>query len=158
MGPYVLKNRGSDHSWASMAMFFVAIAVTVLASTWLICVFLEMVPAAFSKSRKLADAFDVNRWLFGIVFVAVCYGVAKGREFSLFRELRKLDADGIMCYLGAERVLRDSADPYLRRIINVNEEIAIAARRAPAQLYWLDGEMGINHSRPGSNSPRHPSA
>jgi Zn-dependent protease with chaperone function len=142
--PYVLKNRGSDQSWAWMALFFVAIAATVLASTWMVCVFLQMVPAAFSRSLTVASVFDINRWLFGVVLVAVCYGVARGREFSIFRELRKLDAHGIMCYVGAERVLRDGDDPHRRRVININEEIAIAAGHMPAQLYWLPGEKGIN--------------
>jgi Zn-dependent protease with chaperone function len=144
MRPYVLKNRGSDHSLVWMGVFFLAVVATVLGGSWSICVFLEMVPAAFSERITIADAFDVNPWLFGVVFIAVCYALFKGREVSIFSALRKLDAHGIMCYLGAERVAHDRDNLHLRRIININEEIAIAAGRAPAQLYLLWGEVGIN--------------
>ena len=75
MKAFVLPNRDRDDSASWMAGFVVAVIATVLASAYVVCVFLNMVPIAFSKSRQLGEAFSVAPWLYGIVLFLTGYVV-----------------------------------------------------------------------------------
>jgi Zn-dependent protease with chaperone function len=152
MRAFVLKDRGADFTVAWMAAFVVAVVVTVLACTWLTCVFLKIVPlmlmkqapGVFRQQHSLTEAFHVSPWLFGIVFFIITCFVLKMQESATFSRVRNLNTAGLMQYLGAIAIDPQEQNPYLRRLANVNEEIAIASGRLPARLYWLEGEEGIN--------------
>ncbi|HEX6637702.1 MAG TPA: M48 family metalloprotease [Steroidobacteraceae bacterium] len=144
MEPPVLRNRNRDHSLVWMGACFVAVFATVLICTWLICVFLQLMPALFLEGVTLVDARGVKPWLYAIVLFFVAYVISQTGQYSEFAALRRMNTHGIMRYVGAERVPFDSGDPHFRRLLNVNEEIAIAAGRTPVSLYWLPNEMAIN--------------
>lgn len=144
MKAFVLPNRDRDDSASWMAGFVVAVIATVLASAYVVCVFLNMVPIAFSKSRQLGEAFSVAPWLYGIVLFFTGYFVYQLQKQSPHSGLRKLSTSGLLQMLGVQSIDSRTDNPYLRRLVNINEEIAIAAGRHPAQLYWMEGEQGIN--------------
>jgi Zn-dependent protease with chaperone function len=144
MEPPVLKNRNRDHSLVWMGACLLAVVATVLACTWLICVILQLIPAFFIDGLTVAGAKGVNPWLYVSILIFMVYVIFQTGKYTGFAALRRLDTHGIMRYVGAERVPFDSGDPHFRRLLNVNEEIAIAAGRIPVSLYWLQKEMAIN--------------
>jgi Zn-dependent protease with chaperone function len=144
MAPPVLKNRNRDHSLVWIGACFLAVVGTLLFCSWLICVLIQLMPAFFFERWTLVDAREVNPWFFGTVLFFVIYMLSQTAQFSGFNELRRLDTRGLMRFVGAELVPCDSGDLYFRRLLNVNEEIAIAAGRTPLPLYHLPKEFAIN--------------
>jgi Zn-dependent protease with chaperone function len=75
----------------------------------------------------------------GLVIVAVMAWVSWSR-------IRELDGGGcaVMLGIGAREITADTTDPVHRRLINIVQEMAIAASVPVPDVYLLENEAGIN--------------
>src|SRR3990172_7628078 len=100
-------------------------------------------PAGGSDKRGLIAAFrSVPAWL----YVAGALGtlaVILGASFVQMAKLRE-GGEAIAAMVGARRVDPRSRDPLERRLLNVVEEMAIAAGTRVPKVYVMDDEPGIN--------------
>jgi len=64
---------------------------------------------------------------------------------SVLETLRlRAGGDEVAQMVGARLLVRDSADAYERRLLNIVEEMSIASGLAMPRVYLMDGELGIN--------------
>lgn len=82
-------------------------------------------------------------WFFLAVMVATLLVILVG-SFARMRELQKDGGDGLARSLGGVLVTEAGQDPLLRRLLNIVDEMAIAAGIPPPPVYVLVESAGIN--------------
>ncbi len=102
--------------------------------------------AAAQSEEMQAEAVDDPGWwqpeIFAIVAAGVAAVVGSG---SLYKTMQLSGGGGSLAeLLGGRIVLGDSPDPLDRRVLNVVEEMAIAAGTPVPPVYLLDRESSIN--------------
>jgi Zn-dependent protease with chaperone function len=124
---------------SGLLVFYFALAIlTLIGLTYLLAAFLFVyLPNDDERTRSLWDP-----WLLAVVVVVVLAVVGGG---SLLKTAQ-LAAGGkaVALMMGGREVPGDARDPQSRRLLNVVEEMAIAAGVAVPPVYLLPDEAGIN--------------
>ena len=112
---------------AALTMVLALLHVTVMTN-------IRMSPAYWYG--RFAGLFCVLATLVAVIVISV----------AVYRTLQALESGGIEVarQLGGTRVLTFGRDPEYQRLINVVEELSIAASTTVPKIFVLDGEMGIN--------------
>lgn len=131
---------------ARLVVLMLASFVATVAATYLaVIVFILGVNTGAPAEAPALVASRFAWWqpdLFAIVSAAVTLVIGGG---SLFKWLQLAGGGAKLAeMLGGRRLLPDSAEPVERRLLNVVEEMAIAAGTAVPPVYLLDHEAGIN--------------
>jgi Zn-dependent protease with chaperone function len=140
----VLKNKNRDDSaWWQIA-FWLALIATLVVSSYAICVSGRFVWWLFDSDMPFFDIL-IAPWVLFIPVTLLMGHVALGwRNISSFSR----DPSALFQYslkiLGAKPLPATNLDLHLRRLANVNEEIALASGCPPVELYVLEEEEGIN--------------
>lgn len=125
-----------------LAVIGVVLAVdAVIASVWVWSEY-ELVSTGSAKRDLIAAFRTVPVW----VHVSGALGtlaVILGASFVQMAKLRE-GGEAIAAMVGARRVDPGSRDPLERRLLNVVEEMAIAAGTRIPKVYVMDDEPGIN--------------
>ncbi|MBR6480298.1 MAG: hypothetical protein IKT12_01230, partial [Thermoguttaceae bacterium] len=115
--------------------------------------------SASSYSPPSSDPFDLTLYafrdplLFLIDLSAVTLIIGGGTLYKI-SELKRLDGDGIASHLGGKRLTKAPDVPWReRRLLNIVEEMAIAAGINTPNVYILRGEPSINAFAAGFSLP-----
>jgi len=124
----------------SRLVLLYALAVAgIVAAVYLVT---RLIFAGIGDTEGAADAGFWDPGLFGMVTVAVLMLVLTG---SLFKTMQLSKGGSVVARsLGGRPLAPDTRDADERRLLNVVEEMALAAGIAVPQVYLLDGEPGIN--------------
>ncbi len=114
---------------------------------------------ASSYSPPSSDPFDLTLYAFRdpllllIDLSAVTLIIGGGTLYKI-SELKRLDGDGIASHLGGKRLTKTPDVPWReRRLLNIVEEMAIAAGINTPNVYILRGEQSINAFAAGFSLP-----
>lgn len=150
----VLKNKNRDDSaWWQIA-FWLALVATIIANSYALCVSGRFVWWLFDSDMPFIDIFVAPWVLFIPVTLLLGYVALGWRKLSIFTGNPSALFQYSLKILGAKPLPEASRDLYLRRLVNVNEEIAIASSCPPVDLYVLENEEGINALTLGSTEIR----
>ncbi len=125
-----------------LIVYALAVGLVVVAITWIVVwVYLLFSTNVYSSQPYTARMFEHQ----GVVALTALAVLGIIGAAALHR-MAQLSAGGgaVATALGASRVTRESADPKRRRLLNVVEEMAIAAGIPVPEVYVLDQEGGIN--------------
>ncbi|MGE3822386.1 MAG: M48 family metallopeptidase, partial [Isosphaeraceae bacterium] len=120
-----------------LVLLFALSVVAIIAAIYAVATLLTMSAA---KGPQTVPAFDVGR--LGIVATAVLVVISGG---SLYKVWALSDGgDGVARMLGGRLISPSTDDPAERRLLNVVEEMALAAGTPVPPVYLLDEEPSIN--------------
>jgi Zn-dependent protease with chaperone function len=125
-----------------LAGYALAVALVVAAITWIVVGVYTLVNTDIYSSVPYSARILEHP---GVVAVTAL-GVLGIIAVAALHRIAQLSAGGgaVATSLGASRVAREAADPKRRRLLNVVEEMAIAAGIPVPEVYVLDQEPGIN--------------
>jgi Zn-dependent protease with chaperone function len=140
----VLRNKNRDDSaWWQIA-FWLALVATIVASAYALCVSGRFIWWMFDDEMTFGAIF-IAPWVLLIPMTLLTGHVAlEWRKLSSFSRDPSLLFQQSLKILGANPVVEAAFDPHLRRLVNVNEEVAIAAGCRPVELYVLETDESIN--------------
>jgi Zn-dependent protease with chaperone function len=141
------QEAGRRNSRVLLALFAGAIVGTVISVDLIASV-------AWLASRVLAGyRFPASTFIGALLHVpvrvhveatGVTLAVVIGVSFAKVTELRAGGGAAVARMLGAEPVMRDTRDPLERRLLNVVDEMAIAAGTRVPQVFVMRQQLGIN--------------
>jgi Zn-dependent protease with chaperone function len=140
----VLRNKNRDDSaWWQIA-FWLALVATIIASSYTLCVSGRFIWWTFDSEMTFGAIF-ITPWVLLIPMTLLVGHVALGwRKISSFSRAPSVLFQHSLEILGAKPLDEAAFDPHLRRLVNVNEEIAVAAGCRPVELYVLETDESIN--------------
>lgn len=149
---FTQQDRARRNTRYLVVLFVLALALIVILVNALVTAFLWVgrdynIYAGGSGWEGYLALFSWER--FGVIGLAVLSTVG---FVSLVRWLQLASGGKAVAEsLGGRRVLRQSADPYEKRCLNIVEELSLAANMPVPALYVLPDERGINAFAAGVN-------
>lgn len=131
------QERARNNSKLLLGLFTLAVAF-IIAAIYLLCI---VIFAAGQEPDQQTGLWipDIFFWVSSLVLLIVATG-------SLYKisELAKGGGSAIATALGGTFVRRDTDDPLEQRLLNVVDEMSIAAGISVPRVYVLNAEQGIN--------------
>jgi Zn-dependent protease with chaperone function len=150
MKSFVLRNKGPDRTWAWLLAFALAFVATLVASSYVICVLLRVYH--WLDDDLPASWIFVVPWYWWVPMTGfVAWVTLWYRNWSTVVGNPSRRMYTLLSLVGASRVSEDTRDLLERRLININEETAIAAGCIPADVYVLQKDYSINALTIGSS-------
>ncbi|CUS48114.1 MAG: family M48 peptidase [Idiomarinaceae bacterium HL-53] len=123
-----------------VGLFILAVLALVALTGLVVAIF-------FGGARTVEDVYQQPQWVFNWDILLACAGIvvsaiglAVAFKWMILRPGGRVVAE----QLGGRRLDPDSRDPLERKILNVVEEMAIAANMPVPPVYLLEHEQGIN--------------
>lgn len=134
-----------------LAAFILAVLSTVAAINLLAMLlwqFWQQPPALIGFSRLQLQLWlqQPGCWLVALLSLALITGTSLIRHSQL-----RSGGSAVALLLGGREVLRSTALAHEQQLLNVVDEMAIAARRIPPRVFIIDGEVALNAFVAGSN-------
>jgi Zn-dependent protease with chaperone function len=148
MKSYVLRNKGRDQTWRWLLAFGLAFIATLVVSSYVLSMFLYH---HFGNVPAERSFFFVPWYVWVPVTIFTARVTFYGHKWSEWVGKPSARMFALLELLDASRVPEDTPDLAVRRLININEEIAIAAGCLAADVYVLQNDYSINALTIGSS-------
>lgn len=133
-----------------LAAFALAVLTTVAAinllTLWL-WQFLQPVSVGFSRLQLQLWLQHPACWWSALLSLALLLGTSLLR----YNQLRS-GGSAVAMMLGGREIQRGTTVPREQQLLNIVDEMAIAARRVPPRVFIIDGELALNAFVAGSNN------
>ena len=136
------RNQETARRKTGLLVVYLFIAILLITT----CVYLAALVAIALAERKSSDMYLTHLWLNGKVFLGVALVTLIGVGIASLWKIRQLGSGGkaVAEMLGGRLIHANTIDLKERKLLNVVEEMALAAGMGVPPVYLLPEETGIN--------------